>query len=347
MLKKISSDHIFTNAKKITLITVIVYVIVKQLFFLGFVDSVYWMPRGCIHLAMVGITVVLICTNKLTRKQLSWIIPGSLSLLELIGSVLTGGDQMIYIALVGCTLLSLLYADNLGLAVTAIFNSLGLLFCIFFFDFAKILTDLYHYSGVVMLNGLIYLFGRYIVGEIFRSQKELEQKADEVYYDALTGIHNRRYLYEELDRLIKFLSRSDGMLSLMIVDIDFFKQYNDTYGHVKGDKCLKIVAETLAADTTRSGDFVARYGGDEFVVVLPNTDKNGMYTVAEKIITSISDLKIPHQSSEVAEHVTVSIGSITGKARHTRRSDDYMKKADEMLYTSKQNGRNQYTFGEY
>jgi diguanylate cyclase (GGDEF)-like protein len=167
---------------------------------------------------------------------------------------------------------------------------------------------------------------------------------NEVEYDALTGIHNRRFFDENMKRIISLLSRSGGLLSLLMIDIDFFKLYNDTYGHIEGDKCLKIVARTLSQNITRADDFVVRYGGEEFVAVLPNTDERGARLIAEKLLDNIRNCKIPHEQSEAADFVTISIGAATGKASHTHNADDFVKKADEMLYKSKQSGRNKYSF---
>jgi len=166
----------------------------------------------------------------------------------------------------------------------------------------------------------------------------------EVDYDALTGIHNRRFFDASMKRIISSLSRSCSLLSLLMIDIDFFKRYNDTYGHVEGDRCLKIVAQTLSQSITRVDDFVARYGGEEFVLVLPNTDEQGARLIAEKLLGNIRKCNIPHEQNDAANCLTISIGATTGKATHTHTTDDFVKKADEMLYKSKHNGRNRYFF---
>jgi len=195
-----------------------------------------------------------------------------------------------------------------------------------------------------------YVFIRNVIKsskKIFeRMEKEkvkLKEKAQKIYYDALTGIYNRRYLDENLDRLIKSLSRADGILSIMMIDIDRFKTYNDTYGHVEGDNCLNIIAKALSECITRKSDFVVRYGGEEFVVVLPNTDENGARLIAEKLLENIRNLEIPNVNCDVLPKITLSVGCVTGKADHTRSCKDYIRMADEALYASKQGGRNRYT----
>jgi diguanylate cyclase (GGDEF)-like protein len=166
----------------------------------------------------------------------------------------------------------------------------------------------------------------------------------EVEYDVLTGIHNRRFFDKSMKRIISSLSRSCSLLSLLMIDIDFFKRYNDTYGHVEGDKCLKIVAQTLSQSITRADDFVARYGGEEFVLVLPNTGENGARVISDKLLENMRNCNVPHEQNDAANCLTISIGATTGKVAHTHSADDFVKKADEMLYKSKQNGRNRYFF---
>jgi diguanylate cyclase (GGDEF)-like protein len=174
--------------------------------------------------------------------------------------------------------------------------------------------------------------------------RELEKEAEKIYYDGLTGIYNRRYLDEAMVRVLKSSSRSKSTLSLMMIDIDFFKHYNDTYGHSAGDDCLKTVAGIFSKCLLRSDDFVARYGGEEFVAVLPNTDENGARTIADKLLESVRRRNILHENSAVADHVTVSIGVATGEVVHTQMADDFIKLADKMLYKSKQGGRDRYSF---
>jgi len=178
---------------------------------------------------------------------------------------------------------------------------------------------------------------------LFRNNLDLDEK---VHYDALTGIYNRRFMDDNLKRVIKSLSRINGVLSVLMVDIDFFKKYNDTYGHIMGDECLKAVAKALS-DTGREDDCVIRYGGEEFVVLLPNTDKEGAEITAEKLLKSVRALEIPHINNDISDHVTVSIGVTTIKVKHTHQYMNYIERADEALYMSKDTGRSKYTHLEY
>lgn len=168
---------------------------------------------------------------------------------------------------------------------------------------------------------------------------------DKLYYDPLTGIYNRRFMEENFRRIIRSLARSgDAALSVLMLDVDFFKEYNDTYGHIMGDECLKSVAKAMASNISGTGGFVARYGGEEFIAVLPNTYKDGACAIAEIMLESVRVCNIPHERNEAADCVTVSIGITTGEAVYAQSPCDYIRRADEALYISKRNGRNMSTF---
>ena len=195
---------------------------------------------------------------------------------------------------------------------------------------------------LIIIAVLAYLYLR--ARQSLTMEKKLNlDLTDKIHYDTLTGIYNRRFLEESLKRSILSLSRSGGLLSVLMIDVDFFKKYNDTYGHPMGDKCLKSLAEALAKGVRRADDFVARYGGEEFVAVLPNTNESGAVVVASKLLESIRELNIPHEESDVADHVTISVGITTDDANHTQNAEEYIKQADKALYLSKKDGRNRYT----
>jgi diguanylate cyclase (GGDEF)-like protein len=186
-------------------------------------------------------------------------------------------------------------------------------------------------------------FADRISNGLFKSNLILDEK---VHFDALTGIYNRRFMDDNLKRGIKSLSRSNGVLSVMMLDIDFFKKYNDTYGHKMGDTCLKAVARALS-ETARMDDCVIRYGGEEFVILLPNTDEAGVGIIAARLLKSVRDLGIPHKNSDIADHVTISIGATTVKVKLAHQYMDYIQRADEALYMSKNTGRDRYTHLKY
>lgn len=175
--------------------------------------------------------------------------------------------------------------------------------------------------------------------------KEVEESLRRLsLLDGLTGIANRRHFDEKLQQEIKRSLRHETPLSLLMVDIDHFKRYNDTYGHQAGDDCLIKVARTLNESLKRSGDLVARYGGEEFVVILPYTDEEGAMIVAEKLRSQIDSLKIPHV---VNQTVTISIGAATLYPTEETNPQEMIDKADKALYQAKLAGRNRvkaYTF---
>lgn len=168
---------------------------------------------------------------------------------------------------------------------------------------------------------------------------------DEVRYDALTAIYNRRAMEEKLHKVIKTLSRAgEAGLSLLMIDIDHFKRYNDAYGHLMGDDCLVAVAAILKSALGRADDFVARYGGEEFVAVLPNTDEEGARRVAERFLEKVQQAGIVHAENSAADWLTISIGGTSGRVLEKSDARDFIQKADEALYISKRKGRNQYNY---
>ncbi|MCL2185974.1 MAG: diguanylate cyclase [Treponema sp.] len=199
----------------------------------------------------------------------------------------------------------------------------------------------------ISILGISFAFAlSFVLLHIVDAKRKAEKKAGEAYFDSLTGIYNRRYFEENLNKLMKLLSRSGDLLSLMLIDIDHFKKYNDTYGHSEGDKCLITVADVLSKTLTRDTDFIARYGGEEFVVVLPNANMDGACIIAEKLIQNMHKQNILHENSETASFVTISIGVVTGSVNHKQNSVDFVKQADKMLYLSKHEGRNRFNFSK-
>ncbi|MBF0125023.1 MAG: GGDEF domain-containing protein, partial [Magnetococcales bacterium] len=161
--------------------------------------------------------------------------------------------------------------------------------------------------------------------------------------DGLTGIANRRRFDEALSKEWMRGVRNNFPVSLILMDIDFFKPYNDNYGHPAGDDCLRRVAQALAAEIHRAPDLVARYGGEEFVSLLPETDHQGAQVVAEKLRSIVAGLTIPHAHSKAAPHVTLSLGMVTILPSREHTPDILVKSADELLYRSKMEGRNRLT----
>ncbi|WP_325315086.1 diguanylate cyclase [Microcoleus sp. PH2017_28_MFU_U_A] len=158
-------------------------------------------------------------------------------------------------------------------------------------------------------------------------------------YDSLTEVRNRRFFNDYLDTEWRRLAREEAPLSLIMCDIDYFKLYNDTYGHQPGDECLRQVAQILQCSVKRSADLVARYGGEEFAVVLPNTDIEGAACVAERIAQQVRDLQILHAQSAVSEYVTLSLGVACCIPAPMSQPATLIAIADESLYRAKAAGR--------
>lgn len=161
------------------------------------------------------------------------------------------------------------------------------------------------------------------------------------YTDGLTGIANRRIFDETLIKEWNICKRMQVPISLIMFDIDFFKLYNDTYGHDGGDECLKKVAAAANQIVQRPDDLVARYGGEEFSIILPNTNENGAHHIAEKLLFAIRDLHIPHIHSKICNSLTISIGVATCIPSDVEDPDRLLKYADKALYFAKNSGRNQ------
>lgn len=182
------------------------------------------------------------------------------------------------------------------------------------------------------------------------TQAKLEQSNAELKklscLDGLTGIANRRRLDEFLRMECLRSVRDDTPLSLILIDIDFFKPYNDHYGHLAGDECLRQVARSLDEAVQRASDLIARYGGEEFAVILPNTDLSGARRIAHELCEKIRSLEIPHEYSQVADIVTISLGVVSRVACENLSPSDLINLADAALYEAKETGRNRYVVAE-
>lgn len=161
------------------------------------------------------------------------------------------------------------------------------------------------------------------------------------YLDGLTEISNRRRFEEIFQSEWIRSARNNTPFSLGMVDVDYFKQYNDHYGHAMGDITLQKIAKAMEASLKRPQDLMARYGGEEFVMLLPETDADSAKIVAERSRTAVVDLNILHGYSQIADHVSVSIGVVTRQEMaDTTRPENFLKVADQNLYLAKQSGRN-------
>lgn len=157
--------------------------------------------------------------------------------------------------------------------------------------------------------------------------------------DELTQLPNRRQLLEYLDRMWRQMMRQGLPLSLLVCDVDCFKSFNDRYGHQMGDECLQQVAQAIARSIRRPIDLASRYGGEEFVVVLPNTPAVGARQIAEAIRLAVRNLQILHQASSVTDRVTISIGIATQIPQRGMLPTGLLQKADQALFQAKRLGR--------
>jgi len=177
-------------------------------------------------------------------------------------------------------------------------------------------------------------------------QKELEIKNTELErlssLDGLTGIANRRIFDQFIENECSRAARDGTPVSVVLIDIDHFKVYNDNYGHQGGDDCLRRVAQAMASTVKRPSDLVARYGGEEFAVVMPRTDKEGAENIADALRKGVDSLCLEHAHSSTSDHITISLGVATMVPADSNASNELVAKADKALYRAKESGRNQY-----
>ena len=180
--------------------------------------------------------------------------------------------------------------------------------------------------------------------ELDEAIKNLTQSRDTLKslstLDELTGIANRRAFDEHIAKVWRQCRRSKTPLSVVMSDIDFFKQYNDHYGHLEGDRCLKRIAEVIATETKRPFDLAARYGGEEFICVLPGATLDSAEHIANTILSRVQDLAIPHKDSTVAPVVTLSLGVAATIPCEDTTAQQLVGRADKALYSAKQTSRN-------
>lgn len=184
-----------------------------------------------------------------------------------------------------------------------------------------------------------------VIAELEKAREELRELS---IHDGLTGLYNRRHFNEAIERHYKAATRTQEPMALFILDLDYFKRYNDFYGHVAGDEALRQLANVLKSLVKRATDSIFRYGGEEFIIVLTNTNQATAIRMAEEILTTLREKNIPHAHSPY-QHITVSIGIVLfvpevlrNNLEITKAIDRYVEYADKALYTAKERGRNQY-----
>ncbi len=204
-------------------------------------------------------------------------------------------------------------------------------------------------NGIMCQSGIRHLavtengefIGLLSAMNFFEYYKDVEEHLSNLaIHDGLTGIYNRRYFDETLAREWKRTMREKAPLSLIMLDIDYFKKYNDTYGHQAGDECLRQVATTISGALRRPADMVARYGGEEFVVVLPNLKLEDSAKFGETIRAKIEALKMEHKQSDANPFITVSLGIASVVPSSISSYEELVGAADKALYSAKNKGRN-------
>jgi diguanylate cyclase (GGDEF)-like protein len=212
----------------------------------------------------------------------------------------------------------------------------------------------YPWIGFASITIAIVLYGlraALLQSKYLRSQHDLarsgralvaaiDQLRDLSIRDGLTGVYNRRHFDEVLLAEWKRSIRTQKPLSLLLIDVDCFKELNDRYGHPEGDECLKKIAQQISKIIRRSSDTLARYGGEEFAVILPETSKESAQVIADAMRTSVADLKIANEGSRAASVATVSIGVCSENAQLSRPAEELLNAADAALYRAKKQGRN-------
>ena len=194
-------------------------------------------------------------------------------------------------------------------------------------------------QGIIIGHCVIGVIGILVILILAQKLSESYEKVrQQSIIDALTGIPNRRHFFDRLAIEYRRAARNNIPLTLMICDIDYFKQFNDSLGHLEGDDCLTKVAKTIKKSLHRGGDLCARFGGEEFVVILPNTERRGGEKVAMRIQQEINSLAITHPTSPIDEHLTISIGLATDFKQYPSHNN-LMKRADDALYRCKHQGR--------
>lgn len=199
------------------------------------------------------------------------------------------------------------------------------------------------------LTGLLLIIFALIMFQAAKTMNRLVTRAIELRFkleqlatiDALTGLYNRRFFNETLNREWERGRRDQTRLAMIMIDVDHFKDCNDNYGHLHGDDVLKQVAEIIQNNVLRGVDLVCRYGGEEFVVLLPETNIESAQQIAEKLRQSVADKNIPHAFSPVAKHLTISAGVSEITPNEQCNAVDLINAADRALYQAKTNGRNQ------
>lgn len=206
-----------------------------------------------------------------------------------------------------------------------------------------------HLFNRALLDSLIYRYRSELLADRLQIANNRLSSANQELQristiDELTGTYNRRFFNQRFDEVWADHTREGSTLSALMIDVDLFKSYNDSFGHLQGDHCLKRIAEEIIGVIRRPRDFVARFGGEEFVMILPNTDIAGAKEIASRIHKRVELLAMPHRRSDGVNRVTVSIGGASIRPTKDSDSDQFLQRVDHALYMAKNKGRNTSVF---
>ena len=247
---------------------------------------------------------------------------------------------LVLVVLYGCLFLGLLFnvaVTIAGILVAAHFITgivVGLPFDVLYYSTAIL-------GGAAVIGGISAYNLEYALRTNFLETRVLNELAER---DGMTGLYNRRIFDDYVERLWRQSRRESTGVAIIFVDIDFFKVYNDLYGHQAGDDCLKRISKCIARGAKRPFDFAARYGGEAFVLVLYGPPEEYARGVPEQIRRDVLELGIPHAGSQAGKHVTVSVGLAMAKPETSRSLAGAIQTADEALYQAKREGRNRVVF---
>lgn len=329
-----------------------------QVFYLVYDIGLYWPVFVC-NLVFIAIYLSVPLVNRLGyhNQARNLVLANAVTQILVVTYFISAGAgvHLFYFAIGGIQ--ALIFRRHHTAQLVALLSVIIVLFliCEFVFDVGatpvpdRFIDITYTVSvvGSVALSGAFsHLFRREIdqaEDRLIRSNRDLTKLSTT---DQLTGLANRRSLDQFLDQAtVQGGFTTAQPLSVLMCDVDCFKPYNDLYGHQAGDECLRRIAETLTDVVRRPTDLVVRYGGEEFAVVLPSTGEQDAAVIAERIREAVDQLRIPHEASTVADHVTLSIGLSALGREESRRAAQVFSRADQALYEAKTQGRNRVVVG--
>lgn len=355
------------NSRRIRNFSILMLIITFPLFlydYLNYLKGFWNVNIGYVELFYCHLLIVIFCFTLIYKNIKNCTIPSlhkrytilfSVFWLN-IGAVISGWvDQMMHgqitVFMFACfTIASMLYFKRVEVVLMYIQSYITFIILLNIRQHNnELLIASYVNSGmIVILSCFISLAVSKLMYKYYEKKFRLEIANKRLLnlsiIDDLTGIYNRRHFFEMFINEYRRSFRSKQPISVLLLDIDFFKNFNDYYGHIKGDNCLRDVAQAINKECKRPADIFARYGGEEFVVILPDTNLNGAKEVAQRLIYAVASLDIPHEASLVSSKVTISVGVGTVTPLEITDYMNLLDRADKALYKAKENGRNQIAF---